>query len=237
MTSLQLDRNNWLEAKRHNAVGEAENQRHNQEMERLTGESNAETERAHRAAEAQAASNLAETIRHAQQAEALQASSIQETQRSNLAKEAENALHDRNMEKVQGYVAVSNSKQGWAKLGIDKQRALYDNALTAEKTLAEKISNYIMSVKAKAGLPKLEVAKLQAELGRIKQQNRNDRAQLELQEERQERELTLKEKEVESENNRRNFQNTLDSLKFMKDLLKDVLPIVSSAMGEDVPVT
>lgn len=234
MTSLQIDRNNWLEAKRHNAEGEAENRRHNQEMERLTGESNAETERAHRAAEAQAASSLSESIRHSQALEGLQASAQAEAQRSNLAREAENIQHDRAMDKINAYKAVSTNKQGWAKLSLDKQTTMIENALTAEKTLTQKLSNAILDAKKRAGLPKLEVAKLQAEVRKLDLEIASGWDYLAMAKEKQDRELTMNEKKVESENNRRTMQNIIDFGKLIKDLAGTVISAIPS--GADVPV-
>lgn len=92
-----------------NLYNARENQRHNLEMERLTGESQAETHRANVSKEYTANMNLAESVRHNQASEYNAFASLQETVRHNTQAEslerekiAETARHNQVLE-AQGW--------------------------------------------------------------------------------------------------------------------------------------
>lgn len=168
MTNLMIDRNNWLEAIRHNSAQEAESNRHNAEMEKLQAQQNEETKRANLEREAYNRASLAESQRHSQVAESQNAASIQESVRSSLAREAENSLHNRATEALSQFVEKQGNLREWRKLSLNEQRNSVQNALDSAKTQATKLENLISKLQIKAGMPQAQVNKILAEIDSTK---------------------------------------------------------------------
>lgn len=167
MTNLQIQRNNWQEQVRHQLASEAELARHDAEMERLTGEANAETARANRAREQQQMNELEELKRHQRQSEAYSFGSLSESTRANMAREAENLRHDQRMENIDAFNVMSQDKRGWASLSLTEQLNASQIALNNAKTLVEDWNGFLLSYRYQIGMPDQEFAKLQAETARI----------------------------------------------------------------------
>lgn len=176
MTNLQIQRNNWQEQVRHQLASEAELARHDVEMERLTGEANAESARANRAREQQQANELAELRRHQLQTESYSIGSLSESTRANMAREAENLRHDQRMENIEAFNVLSQDKRGWKSLSLTSKLNDSQIALNDAKTLVEDWNAYMMQYRYQLGIPDQEYAKLQAETARIlKDVNNADR--------------------------------------------------------------
>lgn len=164
MTGLQINRNNWLEAKRHNASVEAESLRHNQEQERLSREANEESARSNRAREAltaqqnQTAQYEAET-RRAQQ---------QEQARMNLVTAAETLRHNTKTETATRALARMENSREWEKLSLQEQRNSVQNSLDETKIEAQRLANDIAKYQNSLGKPGLEVQMIAEQLSKIR---------------------------------------------------------------------
>jgi chromosome segregation ATPase len=164
MTSLQINRNNWLEAKRHNASVEAESLRHNQEQERLSREANEESARSNRAREALTAQQNATAVYEAETKRAQQ----QEQARNNLATMAETIRHNTKTETATRALARMENSREWAKLSLQEQRNSVQNSLDETKVQAQKLQNDITAYQNSLGKPSMEVQKLAEEIGKIR---------------------------------------------------------------------
>lgn len=173
MTNIQIQRNNWLETVRHQQSTEQEQQRHDAEMERLTGEANAEVARANRVREEQNAQSLAEAVRSAKAREGLTLMATDEQIRSNMAKEAENFRHDKQTERISSYVARNQNTREWASLDMQQEANNARNALSAAQTLQTNYMTYLKKYSHDIGLE-------DAQVNQIKQTMDNDRQKMAL---------------------------------------------------------
>jgi hypothetical protein len=219
MTKLQIDRNVWLEARRHNAAGEAENSRHNVEMERLQGEANAEQVRSHQQLEALQAQAQAETARHQREQEAL---SRFQTETSAALTKAQ-----QDMDKVRN---VMQNKSEWAKISNDSKRIAMQNALDKARTQTANLENMLTSDKIRHGLSKLELDRIRADIEKAKTDTTLAQEQFDWKKEVDDRELTIKEqrqKDQHLESSVKTFKTVYETI---TGIVKD-LAVVAKATG------
>jgi hypothetical protein len=160
MTRIQIDRNNWLETRRHQQASEAEQARHDAEVERLTGEANAEAARANRAREQYNIAALEESKRASMARESLTASQISEAVRSDMARETEAFRHNKQAERIDSFIARNQNTREWKKLSLTEQANEYSNAYTAAQTLATNYDTFIRKYKHELGFEDAEYSKI-----------------------------------------------------------------------------
>lgn len=159
MTNLQLQRNQWWEAKRHNIQQELEMQRHNYASEELSRAANEETHRA----------NVAKEQLTAQEQE-LEAAKIAETARSNQAREIENLRHNSMAEKLDAYATKLTDKREWEKLSQQQQRHMVQNTVDKATAQQKAVETALKKAELEAGLPKLQARKIYDDMDKWKQE-------------------------------------------------------------------
>jgi hypothetical protein len=221
-TRLQLQRNEWWEAKRHNAAQEAEQYRHNLAQEEATREANAisrqaqeETARSNRAKEEISRSELA--IREEQ---------TQETVRSNLARETENLRHNSATERMDRVANRMNNSREWAKIGLTEQRNSVMNAKDAAETQLKNAEALLKKAELDAGLPQARVKEIEQSLKLEREKFEESKNQFQTTSKFKERELTVAEKRQRSDemlNSAKDFKTILEgtneALKFLSVVL------------------
>jgi chromosome segregation ATPase len=219
MTTLQINRNTWWEAKRHNAAQEAESYRHNLEQENISKEqlavqreANAETARANRAREANTAAEIA--VKQMQ---------AEETKRSDLAREAENLRHNSTAEKLQRIEMRMENSREWAKLGITEERNQVQNQLDLANTQLRNVESLLKQAELDAGLPKAKAAQIWADISNTKSRLNFEKQQFENQKQWKERELTVAEKRQKSD-------ELLNTAKTVKEV-SEAIPNIAEAIG------
>lgn len=217
-TRLQLQRNEWWEAKRHNAAQEAEQYRHNLAQEEATKEANAisrqaqeEIARSNRAKEEISRSELA--IREEQ---------TQETIRSDLTREAESLRHNKATERMDRVANRMNNSREWAKIGLTEQRNNVMNAKDAAETQLKNAEALLRKAELDAGLPQARVKEIEQSLKLEREKFEESKNQFLATSKFKERELTVAEKRQRSDellNNAKSFktivEGTNESLKLL----------------------
>lgn len=188
MTKLQLERNQWFEAKRHNEAMEAEAARHNVESESISREMNENTRRANE-----------ETARANRAREALTAEAQAEAARSNLAREAEALRHNSSAEKIDTFTTLTNNQREWEKLTLTQQRNKVQNALDAATSNLRKVESIVKRNEAKANVPDAQRTKYLADIEMAKRELSQRQREFSINNVQKEKSLSLEEKRTEAE--------------------------------------
>lgn len=220
MTSLQISRNNWLESRRHQQAVESENLRHDLETERLTGEANAETQRANRAREDYNLQALAESKRAAQAKEALTAQANAESVRASMAKEMENLRHDKRSEAIQSFIARNDNTREWQKLSQAQQLNESSIAVNNAKTKQTDFLTYLEQKKDALGLTEAEVKRIEVE-------TRNSLREMELAWTKYSRDADRADAQAKAQN----YKNYMDAFKSWTQVISNGIGIVSDLSG------
>lgn len=220
MTSLQISRNNWLESRRHQQAVESENLRHDLETERLTGEANAETQRANRAREDYNLQALAESKRAAQAKEALTAQANSENARANVAKEMENLRHDKRTEAISSFIARTDNTREWQKLSQAEQLNQSTIALNEAKAKQTDFLTRLEMKKDALGLTEAEVKRIEVE-------TRNSCREMELAWTKYSRDADRADAQAKAQN----FKNYADAVKSWSQTIANGIDIASKVGG------
>lgn len=188
MTKLQLDRNQWFEAKRHNEAMEAEAARHNVESESISREMNENTRRANE-----------ETARANRAREALTAEAQAEAARSNLAREAEALRHNSSAEKIDAFTTLTNNQREWEKLTLTQKRNKVQNALDAATVNLRKAEQLVKRNEARANVPDAQRAKYLADIEMAKRELAQRQREFSINNVQREKSLSLEEKRAEAD--------------------------------------
>jgi chromosome segregation ATPase len=210
MTKLQLERNQWFEAKRHNEAMEAEAARHNVESESISREMNENTRRANE-----------ETARANRAREALTAEAQAEAARSNLAREAETLRHNSSAEKIDTFTTLTNNQREWEKLTLTQQRNKVQNALDAATSNLRKVESLVKRNEAKANVPDAQRAKFLADIEMAKRELSQRQREFSINNVQKEKSLSLEEKRTEAE-------QLKAAGSFLSDITKSVGNIIDS---------
>jgi hypothetical protein len=206
MTKLQISRNEWWEAKRHNAALEEEQRRHNQETEALTRQANENTRLAN---EEQARANRAR--------EQLTAEAQGEAARANYARELENFRHNSASEALDKLVAKQSNQREWRKLTLTQQRNETQNALDLATKSVREAEALVKTNEARANLPQAERTKMLADIQMAKSKLAQQQREFLITSQQKEKDLSLQEKKVNAEANLNTIKAARESVNLVKD--------------------